>query len=147
MGLIIRPPQVDLGGGVNVGIDKGRFLATENQNTFVIQNTISTNNLLMIHVNNLYLEKDINYSISEDSISGTTTITLPNLKLNDAISWILIKVGDTPIKPEVKQAICGTFKCGTMVCGQGLGANTVNELDDIFISKSSLSEEFLKQFG
>lgn len=110
MGLIIRPPQVDLGGGVNVGIDKGRFLATENQNTFVIQNTISTNDLLMIHVNNLYLEKDINYSISEDSISGTTTIILPNLKLNDAISWILIKVGDTPIKPEVKQAICGTFK-------------------------------------
>ncbi|WP_283699375.1 hypothetical protein, partial [Clostridium perfringens] len=84
MGIIFKKPQGG-SGRVNVSIDKGQFLATENQTSFVIQNTISTNNLLMIHVNNLYLEKDINYSISEDSISGTTTITLPNLKLNDAI--------------------------------------------------------------
>ena len=119
--------------GGNVGIDKGQFLAAENQTSFVIQNTISTNDLLMIHVNNLYLEKYINYSISEDSISGTTTITLPNLKLNDVLSWILIKVVHTPIKPEVKKAICGTFKSGEILCGEGLTTN--------------LSEEFLKSFG
>lgn len=140
MGIIFKKLQDGSCGGGNVGIDKGQFLAAENQTSFVIQNTISTNDLLMIHVNNLYLEKDINYSIkdinysiSEDSISGTTTITLPNLKLNDVLSWILIKVGHTPIKPEVKKAICGTFKSGEILCGEGLTTN--------------LSEEFLKSFG
>lgn len=139
MGIIFKKPQGG-SGGVNVNIDKGQFLATEGQTTFTITQEVTDTDLLMFHVNNLYLEKDINYSIVG------TTITVPALKLNDSVSWILIKVGQ-PITPEVKQAICGTFKCGTMVCGQGLGANTVNELDDIFISKSSLSEEFLKQFG
>lgn len=133
MGIIFKKPQGGSGDWVNVGIDKGQFLANENQTSFVIQNTISTNDLLMIHTNNLFLEKDINYSISEDSISGTTTITLPSLKLNDVVSWILIKVGDTPIKPEVKKAICGTFKSGEIFCGEGLTTN--------------LSEEFLKSFG
>ncbi|TBX12635.1 hypothetical protein [Clostridium perfringens] len=133
MGIIFKKLQDGSGGGGNVGIDKGQFLAAENQTSFVIQNTISTNDLLMIHVNNLYLEKDINYSISEDSISGTNTITLPNLKLNDVLSCILIKVGHTPIKPEVKKAICGTFKSGEILCGEGLTTN--------------LSEEFLKSFG
>lgn len=122
-----------------VNILKGSFKATEGQTTFNIPHALTSNDMIIIHVNNLYYEKDINYSISG------TTVTTPPLSLNDEVSWILFKFGN--LSPEVKQAICGTFKCGTMVCGQGLGTSKVNELDDIFSSKSSLSEEFLKQFG
>lgn len=122
-----------------VNILKGSFKATEGQTTFTIPHALTSNDMIIIHVNSLYYEKDVNYSISG------TTVTTPPLKLNDEVSWILFKFGN--LSPEVKQAICGTFKCGTMVCGQGLDVNTANKLDSIFSSKSSLSEEFLKQFG
>ena len=138
MGIIFKKPQGVSGGGVNVGIKKGQFLAAEGQTTFTISNTITENDLLMIHVNNLYLEKDINYSISE------TTITVPALKLNDSVSWILIKVGE-PITPEIKQAICGEILCGELKCGEGLDTSIVFEL--IKDEESSLSKEFLKNFG
>lgn len=146
MGIIFKKPQGDSVGGGNVNISRGQFLATENQTSFVIQNTVTENDLLMIHTNNLFLEKDINYSISEDSVSETTTITLPSLKVNDIVSWILIKVGDTPVTPEVKQAICGLFNCGELICGQGVTIKNSNKiLDDIFYEKSALSEDFIKQ--
>lgn len=144
MGIIFKKPQSGSGGGANVGISRDQFSATENQTSFVIQNTISENDLLMIHVNNLYLEKEINYSISEDSVLKTTTITLPTLKVNDIVSWVLIKVGDTPIIPEQKQAICGMFNCGEINVGEGLSTSIAFEL---IKNESSLSEEFLKNFG
>lgn len=133
---IIRRPQGGSGDWVNVGIDKGQFLATESQTTFNISQEVTDTDLLMIHVNNLYLEKDINYSIVG------TTITVPALKLNDSVSWILIKVGQ-PITPEVKQAICGLFNCGEISVGEGLNTNIAFEL---IKDESSLSEDFLKNF-
>lgn len=137
MGIFFKKPQGGSGGGVNVGIDKGQFLATENQTTFEISKEVTDTDLLMIHINNLYLEKDINYSLAG------TTVTVPTLKLNDSVSWILIKVGQ-PITPEVKQAICGQFLSGELTCGEGLNTSVAFEL---IKNESSLSEEFLKNFG
>lgn len=137
MGIIFKKPQGGSGGGVNVGIEKGQFLATEGQTTFNISQEVTDTDLLMIHVNNLYLEKDINYSIVG------TTITVSALKLNDSVSWILIKVGQ-PITPEIKQSICGQFLSGELNVGEGLTTNVVFEL---IKDKSSLSEEFMKSFG
>lgn len=136
MGVIFKKPQGGLGGGINVGIDKKQFLATEGQTTFEISQEVTDTDLLMVHVNSLYLEKDINYSIAG------TTITVPTLKLNDSVSWILIKVGQ-PITPEVKQAICGQFLSGELNVGESI-ENTPFETIQ---SSSSLSDEFLKIFS
>lgn len=45
-----------------------------------------------------------------------------------------------PPTPETKKAICGEFLCGELLCGEGLEIKKVN-------AKSSLSEEFLRNFG
>ncbi|HHD2753302.1 TPA: hypothetical protein ACOTG0_002111 [Clostridium perfringens] len=46
-----------------------------------------------------------------------------------------------PIPPPVtEKAICGEFLCGELLCGEGLDIEKVN-------TKSSLSEEFLRNFG
>ncbi|MDZ4994369.1 hypothetical protein GNF80_15570 [Clostridium perfringens] len=117
---------------------KGSFKATQGQTTFNIPHPLTSNDLFILNVNSLCYQENVNYSVSG------TTVTTPPLTLDDEVSWILFKFGN--LSPEIKRAICGTFKCGTMVAGQGLGSNTVNELDEIFNLKSSLSEEFLKQF-
>ncbi|MGU8448520.1 hypothetical protein V1657_07065 [Clostridium perfringens] len=45
-----------------------------------------------------------------------------------------------PIPPPIKTAICGTFECGELNCGEGLEIKEVKTI-------SSLSKEFLEAFG
>ncbi|AQW26783.1 hypothetical protein [Clostridium perfringens] len=70
-----------------INIFKGQFLASEGQNNFDIPHEVLTNDILLIYFNGLNLQKDINYSISNK------TITTPTLTKGDEISWILIKNG------------------------------------------------------
>lgn len=115
MGLIIRLPIMTNKPDVpNENLDlftikKGQFIAKENQSTFDITHGFTERDSLEIHINNLYLEKDINYSVSDNR----KTINVPTLAKGDVVSWRLFKFKN-------KKSICGEMLCGELNCGEGV---------------------------
>ena len=115
MGLIIRLPIMTNKPNIQdedlniFTIEKGQFIAEESQSTFDITHGFTEKDSLEIHINNLYLERDINYSVS---INGKT-INVPTLSKGDIVSWRLFKFKN-------KKSICGEMLCGELNCGDGL---------------------------
>lgn len=115
MGLIIRLPimtnKPDVPNeNLNIlTIKKGQFIAKENQSAFDITHGFTERDSLEIHINNLYLEKDINYSVSDNR----KTINIPTLAKGDVVSWRLFKFKN-------KKSICGEMLCGELNCGEGV---------------------------
>lgn len=113
MGLIIRLPIMTNKPDVpNENLDlftikKGQFIAELNQNSFEILYGFTEKDNLDIYVNNLYLEKDINYNID----SNGKTINIPFLTKGDIVSWNLFKFKN-------KESICGKVLCGETLCGE-----------------------------
>lgn len=116
MGLIIRLPIMTNKPNISdedlniLTIEKGQFIVEDNnQSTFDIAHGFTEKDSLEIHINNLYLEKDINYSVFDNG----KTINVPTLAKGDVVSWRLFKFKN-------KKSICGEMLCGELNCGEGV---------------------------